>query len=252
VTSAGYDPTLFARLADVEDRSFWYRERNRLIVSTLRRFFPDATSLLEVGCGAGGVLVALRAELPELRLVGTDLFAEGLELAHARVPDVELVQADARELQYAEEFDVVGAFDVLEHVDRDDLVLASMYRAARPRRGAMILVPQHPRVWSEMDTIAHHERRYSRRELVSKARAAGFGVELVTSFVATLLPAMVLSRLPRRLLRRPYDPVRELAPGALNPLFERILGGERRLIDRGVSLPFGASLLLVARKPGLP
>jgi hypothetical protein len=62
----------------------------------------------------------------------------------------------------------------------------------------------------------------------------------------------VLSRLPRRLLRRPYDPVRELVPGALNPLFERILGGERRLIDRGVSLPFGASLLLVARKPGLP
>ena len=252
MTSAGYDASLFERIAAIEGRSFWFRERNRLVVSTLRRHFPDARDLLDVGCGTGGVLAALREAFPSLRLVGTDLFEEGLEIARARGPGVELVQLDARDLPYRAEFDVVGAFDVLEHVDRDDLVLQSMHRAVRPGGGVIILVPQHRRVWSEMDAIAQHERRYSRAELVEKVTQAGFAVETVTSFVAALLPAMALSRLPRRLLRRPYDPVRELEPGPLNPVFERILGAERRLIDRGVSLPFGGSLLLVGRKPQLP
>lgn len=248
MTSAGYDVSLFERIAAIEGRSFWFRERNRLLVSTLRRHFPHARDLLDVGCGTGGVLVALREAFPELRLVGTDLFEEGLAIARTRVPGVELARHDARELPYEEEFDVVGAFDVLEHIDRDDLVLASMHRAARAGGGVVILVPQHQRVWSEMDAIAQHERRYSRRELVAKVERAGFAVDAVTSFVATLLPVMALSRG----LRRRHDPVRELEPGVLNPVFERILGLERRLIDRGVSLPFGGSLLLVARKPGLP
>ena len=66
--------------------------------------------------------------------------------------------------------------------------------------------------------------------------------------MSSLLPAMVVSRAARRLSRRPYDPVAELRPGALNGVFERILDGERRLIERGVSLPAGGSLMLVGRK----
>ena len=61
---------------------------------------------------------------------------------------------------------------------------------------------------------------------------------------------MVLNRSVRRVLRRPYDPIAELRPGALNGVFERLLDGERRLIERGVSLPAGGSLLLVARARG--
>jgi hypothetical protein len=99
-----------------------------------------------------------------------------------------------------------------------------------------------------MDDVAHHVRRYTRRELVAKVRAAGFRIERATSFVSSLLPAMVASRAARRLSPRPYDPVAELRPGALNGVFERILDGERRLIERGVSLPAGGSLLVVGRK----
>jgi SAM-dependent methyltransferase len=243
-----YDVGLYEALAEAEPHSFWFRARNRLIVSTLRRHFPDARSLLELGCGTGFVLEALHAAFPALRLVGSELYEEGLAVARRRLPDVELVQLDARELPYRDEFDVVGAFDVLEHVDEDEAVLAEAHRAVRPGGGVVLLVPQHPRLWSAMDDVAHHVRRYTRRELVAKAVGAGFDVERVTSFVSSLLPAMAASRAARRLLRRPYDPVAELRPGALNGVFERILDGERRLIERGVSLPAGGSLLLVGRK----
>ncbi|MGH3102479.1 MAG: class I SAM-dependent methyltransferase [Gaiellaceae bacterium] len=249
--ASGFDAELFERLARAEPGSFWFRARNRLIVSTLRRHFPDAASLLEIGCGTGFVLAGLRAAFPGLRLVGTELFAEGLEAARRRLPlDVELHRLDARSLPFRSEFDVAGAFDVLEHVEEDELVLRELHGAVRPGGGLILLVPQHPRLWSAADTFAHHVRRYTRRGLERAVTGAGFRVERSTSFVSALLPAMVASRVAHRVARRPYDPIAELEPGALNGLFERILDGERRLIERGVSLPVGGSLLLVARKPG--
>lgn len=241
-----FDPELFAPIADVEERSFWFRARNRLVVSTFRRHFPDARSFLEIGCGSGVVLAALRDAIAGLRLVGGELYGEGLEIARRRLPDVELVELDARRLPYEREFDVVGAFDVLEHIDEDEEVLAQMARAARPRGGVLVLVPQHMWLWSEHDEIVEHRRRYTRRELVAKAERAGIEVVETTSFVTTLLPAMAASRFVDR-VRKKTDPVANLAPGPLNAVFERILDGERRLIERGVSLPFGGSLMLVGR-----
>jgi SAM-dependent methyltransferase len=247
LSAAGYDVDLYEAIAEAEPDSFWFRARNRLIVSTLRRHFPEARSLLEVGCGTGFVLAALHEAFPGMRLVGSELFAEGLEIARRRLPDVELVQLDAREMPFEAEFDVVGSFDVLEHVSEDEQALAGMRRALCVGGGLVLLVPQHPRLWSEMDVVAHHVRRYTRRELGAKVERAGFDVVGTSSFVSALLPAMVLSRAARRAFRRPYDAVAELKPGALNGVFERILDGERRLIERGWSLPAGGSLLLVAR-----
>jgi SAM-dependent methyltransferase len=248
--SAGYDVGLYEAIAAAEPGSFWFRARNRLIVSTVRRHFPEARSLLEVGCGTGFVLSALREALPEARLVGSELYEEGLVVARRRLEGVELVRLDAREMPFEAEFDVVGAFDVLEHVEDDGAALAGMRRALRPGGGLVLLVPQHPRLWSEMDVVAHHVRRYTRRGLAAAVERARFDVVEASSFVSALLPAMVLNRGVRRALRRPYDPIAELRPGALNGLFERLLDGERRLIERGISLPAGGSLMLVARARG--
>jgi SAM-dependent methyltransferase len=242
-----FDPDLFEPLAGVEERSFWFRARNRLIVSTVRRHFPAAGSFLEIGCGSGIVLAALREVMPELRLVGVELYEEGLEIARRRLPDAELLELDARELSFEDEFDVVGAFDVIEHIDEDELVLERMLRAARPGGGVLVLVPQHPWLWSEHDRVMEHRRRYTRRELVGKAERAGIQVVEVTSFVSSLLPAMAGSRMLDRVRKR-TDPIARLEGGPLNRVFERVLDGERRLIERGVSLPFGGSLMLVGRK----
>ena len=206
--------------------------------------------MLELGCGTGYVLEAVRAAFPGWRVVGSELYDQGLAVARARMPGAELVQVDARALPYREEFDVIGAFDVLEHIDEDETVLREMHAATRPGGGIVLLVPQHPRLWSAMDAVAHHVRRYTRRDLVAKVRAAGFDVDVATSFVSLLLPALVVSRVARRLAPRPYDPVAELRPAALNGVFERILDGERRLIERGFALPAGGSLLVVGRRRG--
>ena len=153
---------------------------------------------------------------------------------------------DARQIPFEREFDVVGAFDVLEHIAEDELVLSEMFKATRPGGGILLTVPQHQFLWSELDRHSMHQRRYDRAELRGKVEGAGFRVERITSFVSFLLPLMMLSRRKRkdRDLWAEFQINR-----SLNAFFEKTLAAERTLIRSGLSFPAGGSLLLVARKP---
>jgi SAM-dependent methyltransferase len=239
----------FERLAAAEERSFWFRSRNRLLLWALNEYFPSARSVLEVGCGTGYVLAAIAASRPGIRVAGSDLSDAGLHQARTRVPRATLVRADARSLAFRAEFDVVGAFDVLEHVREDEDALAAIHGALRPSGGVIVTVPQHRWLWSETDRWSGHERRYTRRELVAKLEAAGFRVRLVTSFVTVLLPVMAASRAWQALSPRRFDPDRELGvPGRIDALLERAMCVETAAIRRGVRLPAGGSLLVVAER----
>src|SRR5262249_19011112 len=95
--NADYDPEYFRLLVSIEDGSFWFEARNRLILWALTRFFPDAASLLEIGVGTGFVTRALRSALPNSQLCGSDIHVEGLRFASKRLDKaVDLFQMDAR------------------------------------------------------------------------------------------------------------------------------------------------------------
>lgn len=244
----GFEASAFERLTRQEPSSFWFRSRNRLVVQLLRRHFPTAKSLLEVGCGTGFVLSGLREAIPDLVLSGSDLYQDGLDFAARRLPGVELYQMDCRHLPFESEFDVICALDVLEHVKEDEAALAEMFRSVSAGGGVIVSVPQHPGLWSAADDYAHHKRRYRRSELASKLHAAGFHVSRLTSFVSVLLPLMVASRAQQR-DPRVYDPTTEYRmPRMVDRTFETILDSERWLIGRGISLPAGGSLFAVATK----
>ena len=247
--SEGFDPALFAELAALESRNFWFRARNRLIVWALQRYAPAFTDFLEVGCGTGYVLQGVAVAFPGARICGTEAQTEGLQFAASRVPRATFLQMDARQMPFDDEFDAIGAFDVIEHIAEDEAVLAQMHRALRPGGSLLLTVPQHPFLWSEYDVRAHHVRRYTGGELRQKLARAGFDIVKMTSFVSVLLPLMMLSRLTRRTDAADYDPLAELRIGAVtNALLERALDAERLLIRAGLSLPFGGSLLAVARR----
>ena len=246
LVDAGFESNWFADLAAVEADSFWFRARNRVVSWALDTYFRNADSLLEIGCGTGFVLAELREARPQLALTGADAATEGLKVARSRLPGVPLLQLDARRLPFEGEFDVVAAFDVLEHIAEDEVVLEQMFAATKPGGGLLALVPQHPWLWNE-HADAGHERRYRRAELDAKVRAVGFAVVRSTSFVSLLLPLMAASRRFERW--NSDDPVGELrAAQRLGGLLERVLDLERAVIRRGVSFPAGGSRLVVARK----
>lgn len=245
-----FDARWFPELAAREAASFWFRSRNELIVWALRRHFSSARNLLEVGCGTGFVVAGIAEAVAALTLQAGDAQSSGLAFARDRVPRACLYQLDARSLPFDREFDVVGAFDVIEHLDEDERVLSQMWRAVRPGGGVVITVPQHRWLWSAEDDAGGHKRRYTRRELVGKVERAGFSVERVTSFVSVLLPLMAASRLRERVgLRHDPESSMELSlPRALDRLLETAMTVERGVIRGGLSLPAGGSLLLVARR----
>jgi SAM-dependent methyltransferase len=245
----GFEEHYFARLAQMESGHFWFEGRNELLLWAVEKFFPRMQSLLEIGCGTGFVLSALRRRFPEVRLAGSEVFSAGLQFAAERVPGGELFQMDARHIPFREEFDVIGAFDVLEHIDQDEEVLRQMYQAARPGGGIILTVPQHPGLWSASDDYAFHKRRYTRSELERKVRRAGFQTNFITSFVSLLLPVMWTSRLVSRLRNAPFNPEGEFRiNGMINYGFLAAMRLERHLIQ-AVSLPAGGSLLLAAKRP---
>ncbi|MCC7483977.1 MAG: class I SAM-dependent methyltransferase [Burkholderiales bacterium] len=247
--AGGFDAARFAELARLESDNFWFRSRNRLIIWALERYFPGAKSFLEVGCGTGYVISGVTAALPGLAATGSEAGLSGLAFAARRAPRAAFLQMDARRIPYEGEFDVAGAFDVIEHIDDDVAVLLALARAVRRGGGLLLTVPQHPTLWSAFDACAGHVRRYTAGELAGKVRQAGLEIVRMSSFVTLLLPFMYLSRLARRKADPAHDPLAEFAlPRAVNRAFERVLDCERWLIRAGASLPAGGSLLLVARR----
>lgn len=252
LASDGFDPAAHERLIRIEEKCFWFRGRNRLLKFFLEHHFPSAKSLMEIGCGTGYVLAGLSEARPKLRLTGGDIYVNTLKLASGRVPSAEFLQVDARQLPFEEEFDVVGAFDVLEHIEDDEVVLREMYRSTKTGGGAIITVPQHQWLWSATDETSYHKRRYTRAELLRKVENAGFRPVRVTSFITFLFPAMLVSRLRWWLKKTSETGNQGLKEAEINPfvdgVLEKICGLERYFIERGVSFPFGGSLLFVASK----
>jgi SAM-dependent methyltransferase len=245
----GFNPETFQRYAAVEAGHFWFVGRNNILTDCMRRFFPFARNILEIGCGTGFVLANTRRIFPEARLSGSDIYTEGLSYARQRVPDATLFQMDACHIPFCDEFDLIGAFDVLEHIEDDQAALNQIYQATGQGGGLILTVPQHRWLWSSTDDYAHHKRRYTRAELQSRVEKAGFRVEYVGSFVSLLLPVMLASRLLQKSDAAADQMDAGFKIGKLaNTLLGAVMKVERRLISFGISFPVGGSLLLVAKK----
>lgn len=246
----GFDASAFDGLAALEPHSFWFRGRNELIKWAARTYFPNARSFHEIGCGTGYVLSGVRDVYPDADLSGSELFAEGLVHARRRLADARFMQMDARDMPFRDAFDVMGAFDVLEHVDDDVGVLRQAHAALHPNGGLLLTVPQHRWLWSVQDVAAHHQRRYERAELTAQLERTGFRVLRATSFVSLLLPGMLVQR---RLMNRGgaeggVEAVR--LPRLLDRALRPFMAVERAVIRAGVEIPLGGSLLVVAvREP---
>ncbi len=249
-----YSVAAFERLFKAEDGHFWFQSRNRIIrhlIKKIRTKRSGRINFLEIGCGTGYVLKGL-SDMENMTLQGSEIFLEGLKFAKKRLPGIELIQLDATRMPFTATFDVVGAFDVLEHIDEDVKVLEQVRASLKPSGYFLISVPQHRFLWSYLDDMAYHKRRYSRREMKRKLNNAGFEIEFITSFVFMLFPVMFLSRLIKGKGKGKYDldaQMKELElPAGINKLFSGFMRIDEWLIKKGISLPFGGSLMAVARK----
>lgn len=248
-TGGGFEVDYFAKLAQLEEGNFWFQARNALILWMLQKYCRNFHRYLEVGCGTGYVLTGVAQQFPGVTLTGSEIFTTGLHFAAQRVTSAHFMQMDARRIPFIEEFDVVGIFDVLEHIQEDMIVLAELNKVLKPRGYLLLTVPQHTWLWSPADEYARHERRYSAKDIHQKLKASGFIIKRSTSFVSLLLPLMLASRWRANKNRARFDPENEfrLLP-VINEMLYRIMSVERCLIQAGLDFSVGGSRLILAQK----
>jgi SAM-dependent methyltransferase len=254
----GYDPSFFDQLALVEDRHFWFRARNRLIFELSKRISSGLNPgylVLEVGCGTGNVLRVLHKACPDGMVVGLELWFDGLRHAQRRSAGF-LVQGDVRHCPFSKQFDLVGMFDVLEHIHEEQETLVSLWKLLVPGGRLLLTVPAHQSLWSYFDEAAHHCRRYSADEIRKKLIAAGFEVEFQSQFMACIFPIVWIFRKTSRLRQRPDSGNAKMLASEefrlvplVNGILTVLLNLEARWLTRGHLLPIGTSLVAIARRP---
>jgi SAM-dependent methyltransferase len=238
-------------LARLEAGNFWFVARNRLIRWMVMRYLLANGSYLEVGCGTGFVLQMLCKTFPKWRIYATEAQPEGIGFARQRVPaDVSFFQMDACNIPFRDEFDAIGAFDVIEHIPDDVAAIAQIFSALKPGGHFVLSVPQHMFLWSKYDEAGCHFRRYSAAEIESKLKVAGFSIVVSTSFNSLLLPLMMLSRAMKKGDGAgQVDVLEELRlSSTVNTALSIILRIEFLLIRFGVRFPVGGSRIVVAQK----
>lgn len=242
-------PGLYEAHDRLEDRHWWFEGRRRVIRSVLKRhLLPRAgRRLLDVGCGTGGMFPLL-SEFGEVS--GAEYSDDARARAIARFPGRRIERCALPDVLPDGAWDVVTAFDVIEHVDEPIAALRAM-KERLPFDGQIVVtVPAFQFLWSRHDDANAHKRRYGRMQLVSHLSSAGLKVTFASYFNTLLFPAVAGARaleklFPGRFARGDSDLEETREP--VNTLLTQVFGSEALAVGRS-SLPFGVSLIAVAQR----
>ncbi len=241
---SGMDPAYVATHLEEDRLHWWFRGRLAVITAALERALPShPVRLLELGCGTGNVLGTLgrfgeavgMEPHPELAAAGR---AAGLDVREGRLPGALVVAAGWA--------DVVLLLDVLEHLDDEIAALETARRALAENGLLVVTVPAYRWLWSGHDLALGHRRRYTAPRLRAVVERAGFRVRHVSYFNTLLFPALALTRAWKGTRGDVTHDLRRPAP-TLNWWLGRVFALERHVVPRW-AVPFGASLLLLARR----
>jgi ubiquinone/menaquinone biosynthesis C-methylase UbiE len=236
----------------VEDQYWWYQALRQHVADSIEPSSADF-SLLDAGCGTGGTLATLRRNFPSADLTGIDESEHALTLTAGRDTGARLVRASVHELPFAEgSFDFVLSLDVWSHAGVDNALAAQEAHRVLRAGGTLILnLAAFEFLKGAHDRAVDVDRRYTRRQVRALLEGANFQVERLTYWNAAFTPPIALLRwLSRMRLHRkqPRSDFRPLPP-FLNAVLKRVAVLELTA-SRHLSLPFGTSLLAVARKHG--
>jgi SAM-dependent methyltransferase len=235
---------VYDTMADLDQRHWWYRARRQVLAALIRRLAtpPADASILEIGCGTGHNLAMLgefgRVDALELDEEVRSVAEQRLGRKVMGAPLPELAGVPDRH------YDLIGAFDVIEHIDDDRAALASIASRLKPGGKLVMTVPAHQWMWSAHDVVNHHKRRYSSRSLKRLIEGSPLRLEAMGYFNSLLFPVAMAERLSSK-VRGKDEADLSVPPGPINATLETVFAAERHLVGR-LPLPPGLSLFAVA------
>lgn len=241
------EPIVYSEMAALEDTHWWFVARRQILGHVISGLdLPRDADILDAGCGTGGNLALLskygRVSALEMNEAAREhSVRRGIgEVRYGRLPD---------EIPYPDsQFDLIVLLDTLEHVEPDSQSLAAVAGKLKPGGAVLITVPAFPILWGPHDVRHHHKRRYTRSRLRLLLPEAGLSLSYLTYFNFLLFPVILAVRLFQKITGADSNQGLKAPPPFLNSILSRIFASERCAVGR-FYVPFGLSLLALARKP---
>jgi SAM-dependent methyltransferase len=241
-------PDEYRKMAEVEERMWYYRALHRNIICSVKlRSNPVEVSLLDAGCGTGGLLYRFKQAYPEWRFTGLDFSSVACDRARKRTGG-EIVEGSISTLPFpAAHFDVAVSCDVVCQISDAEKAVAEFFRCLKSGGIVVLNMPAYQWMYSYHDRETANLRRYTRTEVNALLTAAGF--KIVRSTYWNMLP-FPLAFIKRKIL--PSDSSKsdvKLLPPPVEAFFNGLMRLEQFWLSLGGRMPFGSSVLTVAQKP---
>ncbi|MCF6131467.1 class I SAM-dependent methyltransferase [Flavobacterium wongokense] len=243
---------------DLERQHWWFVAREKIISNYIKKLISDKVltndkiNILNIGCGPGrssqylsnfGTVTSLEYD------------KECCEFA-SKLTGLEIINGSITELPFADKsYDLVCAFDVIEHVENDQLAVSEMKRVSKDGGVLLITVPAFMSLWSHHDVINHHFRRYKTKEIEKLFNARNDGNKIFTSYFNFILflPIYAVRHLSNLLISDKKRPgsgsdFETFKPGFMNNVLNKLMASESKLINQNFKLPFGVSIIYSWKK----
>lgn len=216
---------------------------------------PHYKTYIDIGCGPGFLLRDMKAKMPDIFMVGSDIDGLALTNCHKRLPEIPLLRFDLNQCPVKNDcFDMISCCNVLEHLEDDHAAFNNLFRILRPEGLLAMTVPMGSQLYDIYDEVHRHYRRYDFVSLIPLLQEVGFKVLEYKYFLSSIWPLFYLTkkRNQKKYNNLPYqDKLKMVIEKACKTEKSKILSYclylEKKLLPH-ISFPFGIRGYILAKK----